>query len=275
MAKIECPKNLIPFHNLVSRLYNRHSAHQVFSDFLEIIICCYAFQQMEERYFKIIARYKKEELTVIAEMFAKIVVLYDDTIRSGRSLNWEDWLGTYYEIVLQTNSKASGFGQFFTPKIVCDMSAKMLLTQEHAGKNLKINDNCCGSGRMILAANAVAPGNLFFAEDLDPMCVNLTAVNFLFHGVDGQIVCRNSLNPLSWEFGYEIYKIPMMEKSMPVIREIEKEQSFVYLMDKDFRERATQKTETETIIVPKTTSYTIPKKPVTEKTKELHQLSLF
>ena len=218
------PRELKVFAQLFQTLTHRHPEYELWNDFLEIIICSYARQQMEDRYLQIIKKYRKEEVGILVKMFAEMVKLYSERLMHGA---FYDGLGAFYESVINTPSKAGRTGQFFTPENVCAMMAKCMLSEDSANKQLKINDPACGSGRMLLAAHAVAPGNYYFAEDLDPMGCLLTSVNFLFHNMEGQVVCHNSLNPTdqTYRFGYEIKRLSAA-LPIPVIRSIPREQSF-------------------------------------------------
>lgn len=222
------PRELKVFAKLFESLTHRHPEYELWNNFLEMIICSYARQQMEDRYLQIIKKYRKEEVGVLVKMFAEIVRLYSERLQPG---TFYDGLGAFYESVINTPSKASRTGQFFTPETVCAMMASCMLSEDSADKKLKINDPACGSGRMLLAAHAVAPGNYYFAEDLDPMCCLLTSVNFLFHNMEGQVVCHNSIMPTeeTYRFGYEIKRLSAA-LPIPVIRSIPREQSITCII---------------------------------------------
>lgn len=277
MASDNLPKELREFKDLFVELSYKHTESRLWTDFLEIIICCYAMQQMEERYLQIVKSYNQKELKVIAQMFAIMIELYSDRISP---VHWYDGLGTFYECFINTPSKASRTGQFFTPQYVCDMNARMLLDPSSRNTGLKINDCACGSGRMLLAANTAAPGNYYFGEDIDPMCVYLTAVNFLFHGMEGQIVCHDSIDPCSFYFGYEIRKPIRFARMIPVIRKIEKEQAYIYQigvqMMKEFEAKQLLEAEQKVLTTPTITTNLIPNPPIIKPVKkETPQLKLF
>lgn len=270
------PRELKVFAQLFQTLTHRHPEYELWNDFLEIIICSYARQQMEDRYLKIIKKYRKEEVGILVKMFAEMVKLYSERLMHGA---FYDGLGAFYESVINTPSKAGRTGQFFTPENVCAMMAKCTLSEDSANKQLNINDPACGSGRMLLAAHAVAPGNYYFAEDLDPMCCLLTSVNFLFHNMEGQVVCHDSLNPTeqTYRFGYEIKRLSAA-LPIPVIRSIPREQSITCMIyDAWLQERLSEieaGKEAQTGTLPK------PKQPITPALKKaakapIQQLSIF
>lgn len=272
------PNDLKPFQKLFEKLTNRHSDQEVWNDFLEIVICCYAMQQMEERYLSVIKKYKKQEIEILAQMYAEIVNLYSRNLGHEK---WFDGLGAFYETYINTVAKASRTGQFFTPETICDFKARVVLNPDHANQGLRINDCACGSGRLLLAANAVAHGNLYYAEDIDPMCVRLTTVNFLFHNMNGQIVCHNSLDPSSYNFGYEISHPLLFAPMIPVIRHLEKEDAYVYQIGEQWLQEAEEKRKiTEADKQAQTVSTPAPKSPITPKAKKAvkaptEQLSIF
>lgn len=272
-------KELDPFRKMFESLTHRHSDHELWNDFLEIIICCYSMQQMEERYLHIIKKYKKEEVAVLTKMFAEIVVLYSKNLCPQ---SWYDGLGAFYETYINTPAKASRTGQFFTPETVCDMMARCMLNPEHAYQKLTINDCACGSGRLLLAAGAVAPGNFFFAEDTDPMCCLLTTVNFLLHSMEGQIVCHNSLLPEDFRFGYEVKRLYAIAPiPIPIVRSITQEEALVCQTGKVWRqEREDEMAKNEDGKKAETASASATKLTLTARKKEAvkqpkEQMSLF
>lgn len=131
------------------------------------------------------------------------MIIYSNAFKLGE---WCDPLGEYYEC-LAGNYKKSNFGQFFTPKPLCDLMAQITICDDW-GKN--INDPACGSGRLILAANHKTKGNYFVCEDLDAICCKMTAVNLCFHEVRAEVHCHNSLTRGSKRFvlaiNYEYWK---------------------------------------------------------------------
>lgn len=137
--------------------------------------------------------------------------------------DWYDALGTFYE-VLAGNGKRSIMGQFFTPPEVCDMMSLMQGANESLiGQRKTVNDPCSGSGRLLLAFHAKAPGNYQFGADLDSICARMTAVNMCMHGCVGQAVCMNALDPDDWRFGYHINR-RLTYTGIPTIEPMAKEE---------------------------------------------------
>lgn len=137
-------------------------------------------------------------------------------------------------------------GQFFTPPDVCDLMAMTTMNgsepegnNTHFGKRPVIGDPTCGSARNLLAAYNRAIVELkwkrkcyLIGEDLDPLCVKMSAINLCLHGAFGEVVCHDTLSePKGVRFGYIInetmYPIPT---PIPSIRYSEDPRDF-YVCD--------------------------------------------
>lgn len=219
--KKNAPNPKKEFEKLFWAISDGENASSFFSDFLQIIICTFSHMQMEERYLEIIRRYPKKAHQ-IQELFRCCLQAYREEIVD--EADWSDMLGTFYELHINSASKAQRTGQFFTPKEICTLMAQITHGEDLKGGGKTINDCACGSGRNLLAAHAIAPGNYFFGEDIDPMCVYLTTVNFLLNGVVGEVVCWNSLAPLnSFRFGF---KCGITAIGMPIVAHLAMKESF-------------------------------------------------
>ncbi|WP_405285966.1 N-6 DNA methylase [Methanobrevibacter sp.] len=118
---------------------------------------------------------------------------------------WYDYLGHFYEDVIQSKFRAGSRGQFFTPSNVCDAMAELTFhgkPKEHYDGKL-INDCAGGSGRLLLASKQFAPNGIFILHDLDSVAVKMAALNFFIHGIRGAVICKNTL---TGEF-FEAYRI--------------------------------------------------------------------
>lgn len=56
-----------------------------------------------------------------------------------------------------------------------------------------VNDPCCGSGRMLLAAAEIQPNWHFVGQDVDLRCVRMTAINLALRNHYGHVVHGDSL----------------------------------------------------------------------------------
>lgn len=177
----EVQKELKNFNSFFNRLAQRHDAPRVFDDLLTIIVCCFAHGTQEELYFNAIKPYNRQEMETLAKAMAELLLLYNKAMVQH---TWTDPLGDYYEL-LAGRYKKSRLGQFFTPKALCDMIAQMTLTG--ADWSATVNDPCCGSGRFILASNNVVSDITYTAQDIDPICCKMTAINMAFHHIKGTV----------------------------------------------------------------------------------------
>lgn len=197
-------KELKNFNSLFFSFQYKHDLNRVFDDLLTIIICAMGRGTQEELYMNTIKKYDRKELDVLCQLFAELMKIYNFNLENKI---WSDPLGTYYEY-LAGNYKKSAFGQFFTPKTICDLMAQITITPKEWGKT--ISEPCCGSGRMILASNQAAEGNYYVCQDLDPICCKMTAINLCFHEVRAEVHCMNSLlneKPrFSLAINYEFWK---------------------------------------------------------------------
>lgn len=200
----DVPSELKNFNSLFFSFQYKYDLHTLYDDLLTIIICCLARETEEKLYFETIAKYKKEELNTFAKLMGELFLIYG---RANHLKHWADPLGEYYE-ALASNSKKSAFGQYFTPKPICNMMASFITNEKEWGK--KINEPCSGSGRMILACNQIAQGNYFIAQDLDAICCKMTAINMAMHEIRGEVhnmdTLRMSNLRMSYSVNYDFYK---------------------------------------------------------------------
>jgi type I restriction enzyme M protein len=183
----DVPKELKIFNSLFFEFQFKHNLNSVFDDLLTIIICAMGAETQEKLYFETIEKYNRLELNAFCKLFGELLKIYAENNLIGE---WCDPLGDYYEC-LAGNYKKSAFGQYFTPKPICNLITGMLINSEEWGKT--INEPTCGSGRMVLAANHKAKGNYFICEDLDPICCKMTAINLCFHEIRAEIHCHDAL----------------------------------------------------------------------------------
>lgn len=200
----DVPSELKNFNSLFFSFKYKYDLYRLFDDLLTIIICCLARETEEKLYFETIAKYNKQELSTFAKLMGELFLIYG---RANQLKNWADPLGEYYE-ALASGTKKSAFGQFFTPKAICNMMAAFITDKNEWGK--KINEPCSGSGRLILASNQIAQGNYFIAQDLDAICCKMTAINMCMHHIRGEVhnmdVIRQSNPRLSYSINYNFYK---------------------------------------------------------------------
>jgi type I restriction enzyme M protein len=183
----DVPRELKTFNSLFFDFQYKHDLNRVFDDLLTVIICAMGRGTQEPLYLETIKKYDRKELDTFCKLFAELTVIYQNNLLLN---DWCDPLGEYYECLIG-NYKKSNFGQYFTPKSICQMMASFVIEKDNFGQT--INEPCSGSGRMVLAANQVTKGNYYVCEDLDPMCCKMTAINLCFHEIRGEVHCHDTL----------------------------------------------------------------------------------
>lgn len=213
-------RNLESKYRNIDKLFDqialRYGYSQSFENLLDLMI-----NQFSEKPQDLTKRISEDELKYYREIIKQVILLYNSELESSK---WFDFFGNYYEYL---GAKAR-FGQFFTPEALCD--AMTLMQGDNTGKGLKVSDPACGSGRMLLSYHTHNLGNFVFGEDLDPVCVKMTAINLLLHGCIGEVVCHNSLSlDTDFNFGFQINQ-RLYEIGLPSIKPIEKSESIIIKM---------------------------------------------
>ena len=196
----QIPQELKNFNKMFKHFHYKVDANRVFSDLLTIFINFYANGSYQDERDQAMSQYDADDHKVFNQMFYEIHQVFNKMIVDDGATWYDPW-GEYY-MYLAGQYKQSWFGQFFTPPEVVDMMVRMTGGETGAGKSA--NDCCCGSGRFLIAYHAHYPGNYCYAEDVDPICCKMTAVNMMMHGCEGEVVCHNSLQPDDYRFGYHI-----------------------------------------------------------------------
>lgn len=215
MKTRDIPPYMRGFFKQFDQMAYRGDYSQIFEDFLTLVMCCFAWGAEEDLYFDTIKRYDQKELEIFPKMLGELVLIYEN-----KESQWIDPLGDFY-MVLASQYKQSALGQFFTPAALCDIMAGMQNVPTDK-KGLQISDPTCGSGRTLLAMNAISPGHYYTAEDLDIICCKMTCVNMMFHSVCGVVIHHNTLTEPTtfrnaWKINHHdrlrsIERIPQPEK---------------------------------------------------------------
>ena len=108
-----------------------------------------------------------------------------------------DYLGVFYEDVIQSKYKAGTNGQFFTPQDVSKLMASICMDTEK--DNSIINDCACGSGRLLLDSHSFNPSAILIGQDLGPVACKMAVLNFYVSGVRGSVIHQNTLTAESFE----------------------------------------------------------------------------
>lgn len=188
------------FRKTIESIAGSYRLSEVFSDFMQMAVCCFAMGRMEEQYLKVASRYKPEELSEFAKALAFMIKEYEAI--SCKDGSWGDLLGQTFE-ELNSSQQASNSGQFFTPVSICDLMAKMT-----EGEGTTVSDPSCGSGRNLIAHSRLSPNRrlqtFYTGNDLDAQCVNMTVINMVMYGMKGVVIHMNTLS-LEIFKGYRIY----------------------------------------------------------------------
>ena len=173
------------FEKIFEKLARTHDPMNLFSEFLDYCIDINLFTLKSQG-----LDFKGREKQYM-EMFKEWILITNETLEKEDSIGWYDYLGEFYEAVIQSKFKAGSMGQFFTPSNVCEAMAEMTIMCKPSDG--MINDCCCGSGRLLLAGHNHDPNAIVIGQDLDSVSVKMAALNFYIHGVRGSVLHMNSI----------------------------------------------------------------------------------
>ncbi len=183
MAKNRLPEELKKFGNIFDSLSRRHGTYYIFQDFLDLSINAWSFDYKMDL-MAIRKKYSEKERQLFGQLIHETIHILDRMIVSDN--DFYDVFGTFYEANSLTNKH---FAQFFTPLHVCQLMAQLTLDNEAQN----FNDPCSGSARFSLASNSVKPGMFHSLIDIDFTCARMSALNLMYHGIHGIIICDNGL----------------------------------------------------------------------------------
>ena len=104
---------------------------------------------------------------------------------------FSDYLG---ELFMNCGFGSNRNGQFFTPYHVSKLCAKLCIGEPPEDKIITLNEPCCGSGGMVLAAMDVLKNDFGInytidcfvdCSDIDLRCVHMTYLQLSLAGVPG------------------------------------------------------------------------------------------
>lgn len=178
---------------------NGHPHELALSDFLDFLIEFFDvsnFESSETYTEKIQSTYKNQP-----EYFRLMLLWMNEVARSMDCGKWLDLFGKLYEEMYLMKAKASRTGQFFTPPSVSDLMSQ-ISTSGTEKKGGRVNDCAAGSGRLLLSHymnvtkedHKAGRAYYYEAADLDPMACKMCALNMMIHGMNGRVVCQNTLS---------------------------------------------------------------------------------
>jgi type I restriction enzyme M protein len=164
--------------------------NRVFDDFLQYVIFNFTLPQYVKPEPK--WPYTMEQNAELTAMLHTLIGVMNTALKHR---GWYDPFGAIYEELIAGKYRRASRGQFFTPESLCDLMAEIAHPKDTEITGQRISDPTCGSGRTLLAFNAIHLGNYYVAEDLDRTCAMMTVCNFILHGIKGEVICHNSLYP--------------------------------------------------------------------------------
>ena len=181
------------FEKIFDKLSSKHEPNRIFDEFLDYCIDINLFTTINQN-----LDFQGREKDYF-EMFQEWVKITNNAlnnptkeINSGKN-GWYDYLGIFYENIVQTKYKAGARGQFFTPADVCQVMTEIIIDDDQDYADKIVNDCCCGSGRFLLAGHSLMPGAIMIGSDLDDVACKMTVLNFYIHGVRGSVLHMNAL----------------------------------------------------------------------------------
>jgi hypothetical protein len=210
-------KSIKQLIDLIGQLSYRHSAWEVFSDFVEMAAIAVSNsvdwnqrEAREKRYLEVLARYNAKEQEVFPKLLASLIeALEDELTMNGPG----DLLGTvFHELELHNKWK----GQFFTPDGICEMMGEVVIGEQDLNRHIKdkgfitLSEPACGSGAMVLGfCRAMQKRKLnccsqlvVTAVDVDLKCVAMAYLQFSLYGIPAVVIHGNTLLVEEWSRWY-------------------------------------------------------------------------
>ena len=215
------------FLETFKKLCETRASWQVWADFVTATACALAntvdkgehYKEREKEYIECAKRIGDVEK--MAKLFSYVVSALEENPN-------QDFLGSLY---MELNLGNHWKGQFFTPFSICEMMAKITLSDKIEEINndgwTTVNDPACGAGATLIAmANAMEEKKinyqnkaLFVGQDIDRITGLMCYIQLALIGCAGYIVIADTLcNPIvgkgalfpSKQEGQEIWYLPML-----------------------------------------------------------------
>lgn len=209
---------------LTQHATDHHRPHEfALVDFMDYLIKCFRCEEFKKGSAEDIKAHwqtMQDEDSVFYELAACWTL---DVLKAMDRGEYLDLFGLLYESLYLTRSKASHMGQFFTPGSISTLCAEMLDDDREGGT---VSDCAVGSGRLLLAhymkvtKTDHSRGRRFKYEgqDSDIIACKMCALNLMVHGMNGTVICRDTLANSTPTVIYYInevrYPIPTMYYSI-------------------------------------------------------------
>jgi len=204
MAKIVEKAFTQQFQDVFNKLCRSRNCGQTWSDFVAMTACSISnavdksmYEQRERLYMRTIQGYTRAELDNMAHLVALTALALEENPE-------QDFLGDIYTSLGLLNKNN---GQVFTPYPVAKMMALSLCAnwaERIAEKGfVSVNDPCCGSGVMLIAAANVAKEQginyqhsvVFVGQDIDFTVAMMAYIQLSLLGCVGYIGVGDALLP--------------------------------------------------------------------------------
>lgn len=173
-----------------------------FCDYLLDLFSVEAFMGDSGSYLK----WQQQRLQAKPKLATLAMVWLNDVSQAMDQGKWLDVFGMLYEDMYLTAGKASKTGQFFTPQSVSSLMSAIIAPGKIEAPSAKIegsrvNDCAAGSGRLLLAhymeVSKLNPSAgrryQYVAQDSDPLVCKMCALNMMVHGMNGKVICQDTL----------------------------------------------------------------------------------
>lgn len=173
-----------------------------FCDYLLDLFSVEAFLGDSRSYLK----WQQQRLQAKPKLATLAMFWLNDVSQAMDRGQWLDVFGMLYEDMYLTAGKASKTGQFFTPASVSDLLSAIISPGKIEAPSAKIegprvNDCAAGSGRLLLAhfmeVSKLDPSAgrryQYVAQDSDPLVCKMCALNMMVHGMNGKVICQDTL----------------------------------------------------------------------------------
>lgn len=150
--------------------------------------------------------WQQQRLQAKPKLATLAMVWLNDVSQAMDRGQWLDVFGMLYEDMYLTAGKASKTGQFFTPASVSDLLSAIISPGKIEAPSAKIegstvNDCAAGSGRLLLAHfmevsklnHSAGRRYQYVAQDSDPLVCKMCALNMMVHGMNGKVICQDTL----------------------------------------------------------------------------------
>lgn len=187
-----------------------------FCDFLLDLFSVEAFEGDQEGFLA----WQQQRLQAKPNFAILAMAWLNDVSQAMDRGQWLDVFGMLYEDMYLTAGKASKTGQFFTPQSVSDLMSTIIAPGKNQASSAKVegrrvNDCAAGSGRLLLAHymefskldHSAGRPFVYIAHDSDPLVCKMCALNMMVHGMNGTVICQDTLTQSTPSAVYRINEI--------------------------------------------------------------------